>query len=598
MKYAEYAIGGLFNRKNIQDVTQFKLNGERSECYRSIFLFGEDYKYFVEKGGKVTGFAGEHIADALVWDFDAENDLEGIKGRVADFVENLKWNYEIPYEYIHVSFSGSKGFHIAIPFQAICENPKPSSNFWKVYKSMAMDLGGDFPYDKTIYELKRIFRLSNTINAKTGLYKIPLNIDDLKFPIDIIKELAKKPRQIELMPVSEISELSVLKDIYDKFVQQNQKPVKEIKNEQYEQTKRNELLDIIKNGCSEGNRHSAAIRITGMLKQKGLDYDFIIEFLRNWNQLNTPPLDNDRLEKESKTAYGDEKPKEEMKIWDIQSGLQKYFDYVKLDSFNQVKIGIEVIDNAMRGISRGETCCIIGKTSVGKSVILQNIGHQWAKYSGQPVLFFSMEMPVTSVVERAIQIECEMTGFETEKLFREDIDSAKQKAKLVYTQIPSLYIIEKSGLDIQKISDFIRFGEDKVYGKKTGLVLIDYLGLVKEKGKDLYEQISRVARGIKDMAKELNVPVVYLSQTTKAYKEYDELTLGSARDSGAIDEASDFVLAIWKRKDDSKSYENNIPLWMGILKNRKGKTIKHKIMFDKRSLRSKDEEDEQFDTII
>src|ERR1035437_502867 len=98
-------------------------------------------------------------------------------------------------------------------------------------------------------------------------------------PIEDIQELAKTSRKLEYWAVSEITEIPVLNEIYHKFINQHKTIPKETKNEQYEQTKRNELLDIIKNGCSEGNRHSAAIRITGMLKKKGLGFEFIIEFL-------------------------------------------------------------------------------------------------------------------------------------------------------------------------------------------------------------------------------------------------------------------------------------------------------------------------------
>jgi replicative DNA helicase len=111
-----------------------------------------------------------------------------------------------------------------------------------------------------------------------------------------------------------------------------------------------------------------------------------------------------------------------------------------------------------------------------------------------------------------------------------------------------------------------------------------YLSLVRGTGKDLYEQTSRVARGIKDLAKESNVPIIFLSQVTKQFTEYDELQINSARDSGSVDEASDFVLALWKEKD-KRDEQPDIPQMLGILKNRKGGLGKIKIEMDKRSLK-------------
>jgi replicative DNA helicase len=70
------------------------------------------------------------------------------------------------------------------------------------------------------------------------------------------------------------------------------------------------------------------------------------------------------------------------------------------------------------------------------------------------------------------------------------------------------------------------------------------------------------------------------------YKEYDELEISAARDSGAIDEASDFILGIWKEKDNRPEAEQtDIKLKIGILKNRKGGLIRTSGVMDKRSLK-------------
>ena len=122
-----------------------------------------------------------------------------------------------------------------------------------------------------------------------------------------------------------------------------------------------------------------------------------------------------------------------------------------------------------------------------------------------------------------------------------------------------------------------------------GLVLVDYLGLVNEKGKDLYEQVSRVARGLKEMAKALDVPIVFLSQVTKQFQPTTELELGAARDSGSIDEAADFVVGIWRDKDRPET-DDDILMQCGLLKNRKGGLGTTPIKLNKRSLRFTAEE--------
>jgi len=576
--FADYALGAVNKRNNIQRIDEFKLNGMITDCYRSLFLFDEGLKLYVDRTGSISGYAGKHLSDALVFDFDG--DLEAVKDETYKFIMYLYHTFDIPFEYLRIAFSGSKGFHITIPINAICDSPQPKEDFYKIYKGIAEDLASDFKFvDFSIYEPKRLFRLTNTINSKSGLYKIPLIYDELEMPIDEIKELAKKPRKIEQMPISEIQVVKRLNELYNKW--DNTNFTQPITLEGHSISKRNDILDLLENGATEGNRHSALIRIVGTLKKKNLDYDFILVILKQWNELNDPPLDYHRLENESKIAFN-KVTQAVPEILNLKQAGEIYQDYISRIDSCKVKTGYDSIDTKIRGLMPGETMCVLGKTSVGKSAFLQNIGLNFAKTSGEPVLFFSMEMPITSVYERTLQIETGLTGYEIENAVKRDDEDIKIKANLVLNYLPNFYIIAKSGLNLEQINQFISFAEQNIYHKKTGLVLIDYLGLVRGQGKDLYEQTSRVARGIKDLAKELDVPVIFLSQVTKQYTEYDELQINSARDSGSVDEASDFVLALWKEKREE---QNDIPQMLGILKNRKGGLGKIKIEMSKRSLK-------------
>jgi len=491
---------------------------------------------------------------------------------------HLYHEFDVPFEYLRIAFSGAKGFHITIPICAICETPQPKDDFYKIYKGIAEDLATDFKFvDFSIYESKRLFRLTNTINSKSGLYKIPLTYDELEMTIDEIKELAKKPRKIAQLPISEIELVKQLNELYQKWNSTNfNQPVTL-------ETKRDDLLELLKGGVTEGERHSAVIRITGALQKKGLDYNFALEILRHWNKSNNPPLDDERLVNESKRVFNDNVV-ETPEIFSLKQAGDIYRDYISKIDKCKVKTGYDSIDTKIRGLMPGETMCILGKTSVGKSAFLQNIGLNYAKTSGEPVLFFSLEMPITAVYERTLQIETGLTGYEIENAFKRNEEDIKIKANLALNDIENFYVITKTGLNLDQIKHFISFAEQYIYRKKTGLILVDYLSLVRGTGKDLYEQTSRVARGIKDLAKDLDVPVIFLSQVTKAVGEYDELHINSARDSGVVDEASDFVLALWKEKD-KREEQPDIPQILGILKNRKGGLGKVKIEMSKRSLK-------------
>lgn len=581
MMFAEYVIGSISNRNNIQKYSKPKpLN---QESYRSLFLFTEDFKKWVDKTKSVKGFEGKHFSDSLLFDFDSE-DLEKVKTEAINFCLYLEASFDIPLESLSIHFSGNKGFHIGIPIQCITNDYSPMFDFWKVYRSIALEICKGFEFaDTSIYEIRRIIRLENSLHPKSKLYKIPLTLSELKNKtIAEIKELAKNPRKVEKDIELELNQ--GLNELYLKWLNTKfDEPKEEVKQSN---RKADEILGLIENGASEGGRHAALVRITATLVERGLTFDFILALLKNWNKNNTPPLPLIRLESEAKAVVNENtKADDSYKVYSLKDSALVYRDFVRNKEKAKVTIGYPLIDNKIRGLMPGETMCILGKTSVGKSAFLHNIGLNYAKSSKEPVLFFSLEMPITSVFERSIQISSGLTGYEIEKGFREDDRKIYTATEQTFIDYPNFYSIEKTGLDLNGIKQFIIKSEE-IYNKKTGLVLVDYLGLVKSKGKDLYERISEVARGMKDLAKEMNVPIIFLSQVTKAFTEYAELELGAARDSGSIDEASDFILGLWKEKDNRPEDEQlNIPQMLGILKNRKGGLGKIEIKLDKKSLR-------------
>jgi replicative DNA helicase len=588
--FSEFVVGGIINRNKIFKADEFKLNGVNTDCYRGIFLFDESLKDYVEQTKSVKGFVGKHLSDSLVFDFDGE-DLNEVKKEVTRFCLRLLHNYDCPLNYLRIAFSGSKGFHITLPFEIINEKPEPSDDFWQIYKNIALEVADGFRFiDSSIYEIRRLFRLTNTINSKSGLYKIPLSLEEFEnLSIDEIKVLAKNPHKVEYLSSSEMTEVPALKELYLKWSNHNFNFQPTIK-EKVEETKRDEVLNLLRNGCGEGNRHAALTKLVALFVKQGFDQEYTLEMLKLWNLKNSPQLPTDRLEKEGKLAFEYSKRNNNstinrIDIFSLRDAVNEYQKYVSVMDSVKVKTGFPLIDKKLRGLIPGETLCILGKTSVGKSAFLQNIGMNHAKLSKEPVLFFSLEMPITSVVERTFQIDTGLSGYELENMFRDGNSELKVKAKIVFDEYGSFYTITKSGLSLEQIKHFIAFAENNIYQKKTGLILIDYLGLVKEKGNDLYEQVSRVARGMKDVAKEMNVPIIYLSQVTKKYSEFDELEMGAARDSGSVDEASDFVLALWKDRDLRSEFEQtDFSLNLGILKNRKGGLGKIPLRMQKRNL--------------
>jgi len=575
--YAEYAIGGVQNRNNVARIDEFLLAGTRSECYRSLFLFDEGLKVWVDRTGSVKGYADKHTAEEMVFDFDGEV-LEAVQKEVVNFCQYLIADMEVPQEVVRIAFSGCKGFHVSLPMQSFGQI-EPSVRFSEGYKSAALALAADFKStDQAIYEPRRLMRMLNTINVKSGLFKIPLTLPELEsLTIDQIKELAKAERQVEQLPSEEIGEVPALRGLWTQFAGAHPNVAPSAAP-----AEREIGLGILA-GVSSGERNSKAMSIAGLFISKGFDEAFTLGLVRLWNSCNTPPMDDEEVSRVVRGAYQQYwKPKEELKVYNLTQAQEVYQDYAS-NTGARVLLGYPVIDSKIRGIRPGETCCIVGKASVGKSAFLQNVGLNHAKRSGLPVLFFSMEMPITSVFERTIQVETGMAGGEVEAAYAEGKKKELARFNLALTTYPTFYMVEKSGLTLSMIKEFIRFAEESVYHTKTSLVLIDYLGLVKGEGDGIYEQVSTVARGMKDLAKECHVPVIFLSQANRKYEDTDELGIGAARDSGAVDEASDFLLGL--SLDCGPKDGPAKGLVLNIAKNRRGGIGRTALLMDKKSVR-------------
>jgi replicative DNA helicase len=132
-----------------------------------------------------------------------------------------------------------------------------------------------------------------------------------------------------------------------------------------------------------------------------------------------------------------------------------------------------------------------------------------------------------------------------------------------------------SKISLKDIPRYIELIESN-HNRKIGVVGIDYLGLIDGPGKSEYEVISRLARGIKNTAKEINLPVILLCQASRKGGDGEvEISLDMGRGSGAIEEGADFVLGLWQAEKTidvvgEPEPRSDYDLICSILKNRKG----------------------------
>lgn len=584
---AEFVIGNVKNRgKNIDRINQFALNGIRNECYRSINLFDDDIKEYVSRTKAIKGFRGKHITDFIVVDFDYEKDPTIAQKEVVKFCLYLQQFFGVDLNILRIYFSGHKGFHVLIPIGAFVKQPEPSTNFCAICKGVVEDLTHNFKYvDFSIYHTTALIRIPNTINDKSGLYKVPLTYNELEtLNISEIQQLASSPREIQYEDIIEPYE--ALSELFTKWLH---KPL--VKDNV---SKKDVMFTDILQGVEQNHRTKSAMKLCGKFIQSRLSEPLALSILKLWNKENIPPFADSELESIVRSAYAGYSdstldPRIE-DVYDMNRGMESYKAYISDIGHRKVLTGFINTDKMIRGLMPGETMCIQGKTGTFKSAIAQNISQNYAKSSNEPVLFISSEMPIENVIERAVQIEAEISGLEVEKTFEQGEEAVRNIAEILFTKIPNFYCLTKSGLDLNALETWITFAEENIYNKKTGLVVIDYIGLLKAKGVNRYEQVSKIALGLKELAKNLNIPIIFLSQVNKSKTHQQELDINSARDSGSISEASDYVISIWEDADNLSTNPELLNLIVAITKNRKGAKAEFPFIVNRKTLRITEDE--------
>ncbi len=232
--------------------------------------------------------------------------------------------------------------------------------------------------------------------------------------------------------------------------------------------------------------------------------------------------------------------------------------------------GFDDLDETLTGFHGSELLIVAARPGMGKTAFALNIMNHVAIKHKTPVLFFSLEMPATQLGMRMLCIESMIdsqrvrTGHidqdEFKKLFT--ISSKLSKAPIYIDDSPSANILEiraKARRLAQKVP--------------LGLIIVDYLQLITSLSRvDRHLQIAEISRLLKQLARELNVPVIALSQLSRAVESRaDQIpTLSDLRESGAIEQDADVVMFIYREEKVKKDTEKKGIATVIVAKQRSG----------------------------
>jgi replicative DNA helicase len=238
--------------------------------------------------------------------------------------------------------------------------------------------------------------------------------------------------------------------------------------------------------------------------------------------------------------------------------------------------GLDSLNTKIGGLHKSDLVIVAGRPGMGKSALGTNMavasarrflrdteeGIEASKSAGAPVVMFSLEM---SADQLATRILAEQSGITSENLRTGRItqhefrDLARAAAEL---QSLPLYIDDTPGLTIAALRTRARRLKRQ---KGIGMVIVDYLQLLQGTGRNGHEnrvqEISEISRGLKTLAKELDVPVLGLSQLSRAVEQREDKRpqLSDLRESGSIEQDADIVLFIYREDYYVKGVEVEMP---------------------------------------
>lgn len=240
--------------------------------------------------------------------------------------------------------------------------------------------------------------------------------------------------------------------------------------------------------------------------------------------------------------------------------------------------GFSSLDTLIRGVAPGEVMTIIAYAGSFKTAFLQNLLLRGAKRTHLYHLFFSLEMPVEKVFEREVQINTGKTGREVEGSFK--CDNYGVMGNLISAGSLGLLVCDKPRLNLGKIARLVELAGQK-YGT-IAAIGIDYMGLLDAPGKTLFDKTAYISAEVKNMAKELGLPIILLCQINRdgAKAKYD-IEPFDAKGGGDIEAGADFMLGLY-------TDEKGALICKG-LKNRNGpKDWRLEVIIDKPSFQFRD----------
>ncbi len=284
-------------------------------------------------------------------------------------------------------------------------------------------------------------------------------------------------------------------------------------------------------------------------------------------------------------------------ILDIYNNLQNLSGEDR-EKYLGIPTGFSYLDMKLTGLGRSDLIILAARPGMGKTSFALNIATNVAKRQKIPVAIFSLEMSKDQLSGRILSAEGGISSmsFRTGNLSGQEWNDLAVAANTMF-QTP-IYLDDTSTITIPEMKAKILHINQDSHKENVGLVIIDYLQLMSSgrRNDNRVQEISEITRNLKIMAKELNVPVIALSQLSRAAEKASGRSdhrpvLSDLRDSGSIEQDADVVLFLYREgyykatggadgKEGQEQEVDNYTAECIVAKNRHGEVGKVDLMWD------------------
>jgi replicative DNA helicase len=275
----------------------------------------------------------------------------------------------------------------------------------------------------------------------------------------------------------------------------------------------------------------------------------------------------------------------------LEAILSESFD--RLDDLHKdkekirgVPTGFKDLDNTLAGFQRSDLVILAARPSMGKTALALNFAHNIAVQAGQPVLIFSLEMSKEQLVDRLLSMESGVDAWALRTGNLTDTDFEKIGQAMGTLSEAQIYIDDSPGITL---SDLRTKARREAHHRPLGLIIVDYLQLMSGSSRfssdygNRVQEISEISRGLKGVARELNVPILALSQLSRSVESRSPQIpqLADLRESGSIEQDADVVAFIYREEYYNPESDRKNLADILIKKHRNGPTDNVELYFDR-----------------